>query len=464
MTGIEKRIRFGKIVPVVLSVSDIAAMVLSYILSSFLIPTPQKLLWLSSPVELLAIIAWIPAGWNLFRNSTYRAMKMERTAMDAIRALGFHALVFTSLIYLSGTNGPQWQTLAIFYALALILLPLARTLTRTILKAYRRHGKNYSRVVIVGNNETSLKLLHELENDPGFGYRVLGVFGDTPFKEGDFPIFTADISELEKFVKDNNIDEIFCTLPGDNPSSLLTTVAVADNNHAQYYYVPQISRFVPRGFKIDTLGHLAVMPVTKSPLSIWTARASKRLMDLFVSGSAILLFPIVFIPVAIAIKVTSGGPIFYRQRRTGYKGKAFECLKFRTMYFNPEDESPVEKNDPRVTPIGKFLRHSSIDELPQIFNVFIGQMSIVGPRPHMVSHTEYYKPLIAKYMVRHSVKPGITGWAQVNGYRGSTDKLWKMERRVEHDLWYIENWSFMLDVKIIARTLINIFKGDENAY
>ncbi|MDE6049557.1 MAG: sugar transferase, partial [Paramuribaculum sp.] len=133
-------------------------------------------------------------------------------------------------------------------------------------------------------------------------------------------------------------------------------------------------------------------------------------------------------------------------------------------YYNPDDEAPVEKNDPRVTPIGRFLRHSSIDELPQIFNVFIGQMSIVGPRPHMVSHTEHYQPLIAKYMLRHSVKPGITGWAQVNGFRGSTDKLWKMERRVEHDVWYIENWSFMLDIKIIARTLINIFQGDENAF
>ncbi|MDE6651058.1 MAG: undecaprenyl-phosphate glucose phosphotransferase [Paramuribaculum sp.] len=464
MTGIEKRIRYGKMVPVVLSVSDIAAMVVSYTLASFLIPYEQRILWLSMPVELLAIAAWIPAGWNLYRNSSYRAMKMERTAMDAIRALGFHALVFISLIYLSGINGPQWQTLAVFYALAIILLPIARTLTRTLLKAYRRHGKNYSRVVIVGNNETSKKLLYELENDPGFGYRVLAVFGDTPFNDGEYNVFTADISELEQFVKENKVDEIFCTLPGDNPSSLLTTVAVADNNKAQYYYVPQISRFVPRGFKIDTLGHLAVMPVTRSPLSVWTSRAAKRMMDLVISGTAILIFPLVFIPVAIAIKLSSGGPVFYRQKRTGYKGKPFDCLKFRTMYYNPDDEAPVEKNDPRVTPIGKILRHSSIDELPQIFNVFIGQMSIVGPRPHMVSHTEYYQPLIAKYMVRHSVKPGITGWAQVNGFRGSTDKLWKMEKRVEHDVWYIENWSFMLDAKIIARTLINIFKGDENAF
>ena len=450
--------------PLVLSVSDIGAMVSAFVLAAYLISCQQRILWLSPDIELLALAAWIPAGWNLYHSSAYRAMKMERTAMDAIRALGFHALVFITLIYLSGVKGPQWQTLAVFYALAIILLPLARTLTRAVLKAYRRHGKNYSRVVIVGDNETSKRLIHELENDSGFGYRVLAVFSDAPFADGHYNIPTADISELEQFVKDNKVDEIFCTLPGDNPSTLLTTVAVADNNKAQYYYVPQISRFVPLGFRLNTLGHMAVMPVKKSPLTLWTARASKRILDLIISTTAIALFPIIFIPVAVGIKTTSGGPVFYRQKRTGYKGKPFDCLKFRTMYYNPDDEAPVEKNDPRVTPIGRFLRHSSIDELPQIFNVFIGQMSIVGPRPHMVSHTEHYQPLIAKYMLRHSVKPGITGWAQVNGFRGSTDKLWKMERRVEHDVWYIENWSFMLDIKIIARTLINIFQGDENAF
>ena len=205
-------------------------------------------------------------------------------------------------------------------------------------------------------------------------------------------------------------------------------------------------------------------PVNSPPLGRWSAKSAKRLLDIVLAGTAAIFFPLLLIPVAIAIKLSSPGPVFYRQLRTGYRGKPFNRLKFRTMRYDPQDEAPVEKNDPRVTGVGRFLRHSSIDELPQIFNVLAGHMSIVGPRPHMVSHTEYYSEIIDRYMARHSVKPGITGWAQVNGYRGTTDRLWKMERRVEHDMWYIENWSFLLDLKIIARTGINIFKGDENAY
>lgn len=460
----ERRIRFGKTVPWVLAVFDIAAMAASFILASLLMPPYQHEIWLSKPVILLAAAAWVPVAWKLAKSSRYRAMKMERTAAEAIKALGYHALLFISLVYLSGVPGPGRQSLAIFYAFAFLLLPMARTLARTILKAYRRHGRNYSRVVIVGNNETTIRLLSELENDPGFGYKVLAVFDNSPCGIQNKGLFYGTIGQLEPFVRENMVDEIFCTIPGDNTEVLLAAIAAADNNKAQYYYVPQMSRYVPRGFSLNTLGHMAVMPVTTSPLASWTSRFAKRTLDIAVSSTAILFFSVLFIPVAIAIKATSPGPVFYRQKRTGYKGKPFNCLKFRTMYYNPEDESPVEKNDPRVTPVGRFLRHSSIDELPQIFNVLAGQMSIVGPRPHMISHTEHYKQLIAKYMMRHSVKPGITGWAQVNGFRGSTDYLWKMERRVEHDVWYIENWSFLLDLKIIARTVINIFIGDENAY
>lgn len=464
MTVAERRIRFGRIVPVVLGVSDLGAMAVSYFLASLLMTYGQTGVWLSPHTELLALLAWIPAGWNLARRAAYRALKMERTAMDSIRALGFHALVFIALIYLSGVPGPQWQSLAIFYALAIILLPLARTLSRTALKIYRRHGRNYSRVVIVGDNDTTGRLLEELENDPGFGYRVLAVFSDSPVQQGAYPVFTDIIDNLDIFVKKNRVDEIFCTLQGEDSSALRVAIEAADKHKVQYYYVPRISRYFARGMTLNTLGHMAVMPVAPSPLSRLTSGAVKRFTDIVISSVGIVIFPVIFIPVAIAIKATSDGPVFYRQRRTGYKGKPFDCLKFRTMYNNPADEAPVEKNDPRVTPVGKFLRHSSIDELPQIFNVFVGQMSIVGPRPHMVSHTEHYKHLISKYMMRHAVKPGITGWAQVNGYRGSTDKLWKMERRVEHDVWYIENWSLMLDLKIIVRTLFNIFKGDENAF
>lgn len=463
MTGIERKRRFGKLVPVILTWFDLAAMIGAYLLTALFITPGQQTLWLGRHVWIIALAAWLPAGWKLCRSSRYRALKMERTATDAIRAAGLHALLFLALLYVTGTAGVEWQSFCVFYALSLILLPLCRTIARSLLKIFRSHGRNYSRVVIVGDNETGRRLHEQLTTDPRFGYRVLAIFDDSaPAVSGN--LYCGATDSLLDYVRDNNIDEIFCTVPADAQNAMRAAVTAADTVGAQYYYVPQLSRYVTRGFGLNTLGHMAVMPVNSPPLGRWSAKSAKRLLDIVLAGTAAIFFPLLLIPVAIAIKLSSPGPVFYRQLRTGYRGKPFNCLKFRTMRYDPQDEAPVEKNDPRVTGVGRFLRHSSIDELPQIFNVLAGHMSIVGPRPHMVSHTEYYSEIIDRYMARHSVKPGITGWAQVNGYRGTTDRLWKMERRVEHDMWYIENWSFLLDLKIIARTGINIFKGDENAY
>ncbi|MBO4954771.1 MAG: exopolysaccharide biosynthesis polyprenyl glycosylphosphotransferase [Muribaculaceae bacterium] len=201
------------------------------------------------------------------------------------------------------------------------------------------------------------------------------------------------------------------------------------------------------------------------PLSRFRNRLAKRAFDVAVSSMALLFFPLVLIPVGIAIKMSSPGPIFFRQLRTGYRGRAFKCFKFRTMRVNAQaDTAQATKHDPRKTRLGDFLRHSSIDELPQFINVLIGDMSVVGPRPHMLAHTEQYGQLIDKYMVRHYIKPGITGWAQINGFRGQTEELWQMERRVEHDVWYIENWSTWLDIKIMFRTVFNAARGEKNAF
>lgn len=191
----------------------------------------------------------------------------------------------------------------------------------------------------------------------------------------------------------------------------------------------------------------------------------KRSFDLLFATCAIIISPLILIPVAIGIKISSPGPIFFKQKRTGYRGKEFTCYKFRTMKVNTDsDKIQATKDDPRKTQFGNFLRKTSIDELPQFFNVLRGDMSIVGPRPHMVKHTKDYSVLIDKYMIRHTIKPGITGWAQVNGYRGETKELWQMEKRVEYDVWYTENWNLMLDLKIIFLTVVNAIKGEKNAF
>jgi putative colanic acid biosynthesis UDP-glucose lipid carrier transferase len=199
----------------------------------------------------------------------------------------------------------------------------------------------------------------------------------------------------------------------------------------------------------------------KNPLN----SAIKRAFDIVFSAVFLIFSPLIFIPVAIGIKLSSPGPIFFKQERTGYLGRSFYCYKFRTMRVNATaDSAQATKDDPRKTKFGDFLRRTSIDELPQFFNVLRGDMSVVGPRPHMLKHTELYSSIISSYMVRHFVRPGITGWAQVNGYRGITDELWKMEKRVEHDVWYIEHWNFFLDLKIIVRTVINALGGEKNAF
>ncbi len=232
-----------------------------------------------------------------------------------------------------------------------------------------------------------------------------------------------------------------------------------------FYYVPQISNYVGGRFETCNVGSLPVLSLNTYPLQKPINRAIKRIFDLLFSSVALVLSPLVIIPVAIAIKSSSPGPVFFKQQRTGYRGKSFVCWKFRTMHTNKDsDKVGAVKDDPRKTRVGEFLRHTSIDELPQFFNVFLGEMSVVGPRPHMLMHTVEYNKLINKYMVRHLIKPGITGWAQVNGLRGSTAQLWKMQRRVEYDVWYIKNWDFLLDIKIIFKTIVNIFRGEENAY
>lgn len=456
--------RYGRLINPALSVMAMTMAALSYYLTSLLVSVVQTEVWMSPKVIVAALAAWTVAGWRLIRSEELRALKMERTARSAVNACGVHALIFVLLLYLIDAPYVEWSTLAVFYALMFVSLPVAYVLSLQLLKFLRRRGRNHRRVVIVGMNDTASRLYSMMTTD-GYGYAVVGVFDDNAVSsvvEGQ-PVMP--VGELDGFIRANEVEEIFCTLTGDNESALLKSIEVADNNAVTLHIVPQLTRFVNRGFAVNEIGRLPVMTPLNSPLASRFNIFVKRALDIMASVVGVALFPLFFIPIAISIKLTSPGPIFYLQERTGLKGRTFKCLKFRTLLYDPSaDESPVAKSDPRVTAVGRFLRKTSLDELPQVFNVLKGDMSIVGPRPHMVSHTDIYRNLVDRYMLRHTVKPGITGWAQVNGLRGGTDHLWKMERRVECDVWYIEHWSLLLDVKIIVRTLFNIVKGDDNAY
>lgn len=300
--------------------------------------------------------------------------------------------------------------------------------------------------------------------DAGYGYHIVGHFDSEclPEFKGNY---VGDYAKLREMAEAHEIDEIYFTLVGEKAENMPRVVKIADDNMVEFYYVPKISRYVNGGFQLHNIGTMPVLTLRRNPLSIAWKRWSKRTFDVAFSSLFLIVSPIIFIPVAIGIKLSSPGPVFFRQDRTGYMGKSFKCFKFRTMRVNKDaDRAQATADDPRKTRFGDFLRRTSLDELPQFINVWLGDMSVVGPRPHMLKHTEDYTSLVDKYMVRHVVKPGITGWAQVNGYRGITDQLWKMEKRVEYDVWYIENWTFSLDLKIVVRTIMNAVKGDKNAF
>ena len=273
-------------------------------------------------------------------------------------------------------------------------------------------------------------------------------------------------NEVESYVLEHNVDEIYCTLPGTNDEKIKRMLNFAEKHMVRFYIVPEFYRNVKKSMIMEMMESIPLLTVRVEPLQASYNRALKRCFDVLFSLCILLtVFPILYVVVGVLIKLSSPGPILFRQKRTGLYGQDFECYKFRTMRVNAEaDTLQAVKNDPRKTKIGDFLRRTNLDEFPQFVNVLKGDMSVVGPRPHMLKHTEQYSALIDKYMVRHLVKPGVTGWAQVTGYRGETKTLEQMEGRVKRDVWYIENWSFLLDLKIIVVTVINMFKGEKNAY
>lgn len=457
---------WGKYLRLCYSLSDLALFDLVFALA-LCVSEPvdaddHKLLWVLVNVSYMAVLVR-----NRGLRHKDRTILLDRVVAEGLVNVGLHALFFLSLSEILSRSIIPVSLYLVYYAMMIVALPLWNVLSRRLVKNYRRRGYNFTRAVIVGTNRTSERLRDELNSDPGYGYRMLGFFGrrcDDGFGYGDE--YVGDIDELERFVIEHSVDQIYYTESNDSDGTMQRVIKLADGNHVEFFLVPNADPSLGRGFDLHSIGSMTVLAGRRNPLKNPLNAASKRVFDVVASSIFLVtLYPLIFIPVAIAIKLSSPGPIYFRQKRTGYEGRSFECLKFRTMRVNKDaDTCQATANDKRKTRLGDILRKSSIDELPQFINVWKGDMSVVGPRPHMLKHTEDYSKLITHYMARHIVKPDITGWAQVNGYRGVTDQLWKMERRVEYDVWYIENWTFLLDMKIIVRTVLNVFQGERNAY
>jgi Undecaprenyl-phosphate glucose phosphotransferase len=304
-------------------------------------------------------------------------------------------------------------------------------------------------------NETGWVLRKAIESDFLMGYKFVGFVSD---ENTEFPNWIGNTNELETLLSKHHIEMLFVTYSMFSHDEKLTEyfrICTSRGIHLrlvpedQHWDKTRLNRVLPE--------RLVVINPQVVPMDSFIARVSKRLFDIVFSGLIIILiFSWLFPLIAIIIKLSSKGPIFFVQKRTGINNRIFNCIKFRSMYVNDlSDRMQATKNDSRITPIGRFMRKTNLDEMPQFFNVFLGQMSVVGPRPHMLKHTHEFSELIKFYLIRHYVRPGITGWAQVNGFRGITDELWKLEKRVEYDMQYIEGWNFWWDIKIILMTVFS---------
>ncbi|MGH8549085.1 MAG: undecaprenyl-phosphate glucose phosphotransferase [Methylococcales bacterium] len=326
-------------------------------------------------------------------------------------------------------------------------------------------GSDSESAVIVGVNTLSRKLADQFVRSPLSGIKCKGFFDDRNPKrlESDCCLL-GKVSDVAGFSREHNIQKIYIALPMTAQPRILALVDQLRDTTASVYFVPDIFMFDLIQANISTFQGVPIIAVCESPF-VGVNGLSKRICDVILSSFMVLLMSPIMLLVALVVKLTSRGPVIFKQRRYGLDGHEIVVYKFRSMKVCEDGNDIVQakKNDRRVTPFGLLLRKTSLDELPQLFNVLQGQMSLVGPRPHAVSHNEKYRSLIKGYMVRHKVKPGITGWAQVNGFRGETESVEKMRARIEYDLDYLRNWSLILDLIILFKTLGVVFR-DRNAY
>jgi putative colanic acid biosynthesis UDP-glucose lipid carrier transferase len=360
------------------------------------------------------------------------------------------------------------QVILAWFAATPLMLIAAHLAARVLVPRVMEMQGNQRTAVIVGTTEHGIRLGHEIRRDPFLGTRLVGFFDDRDrARLGDLPVglgLLGNLRELAAFVKENRIDLIYVTLPMATQPRIMALLGDLRDTTASIYFVPDLFVTDLIQGRIASINGMPVVAVCETPFTGMDG-VIKRASDVLLSLLILILVAPLMLAIAVAVKRSSPGPILFKQRRYGADGKEILIYKFRSMTVCEDGDRIVQatRNDQRVTRIGAFLRKSSLDELPQFINVLQGRMSIVGPRPHAVAHNELYRKLVNGYMVRHKVKPGVTGWAQVNGYRGETDTVDKMRKRIEFDLDYLRNWSLGMDLWIILKTVGVVLK-DRHAY
>lgn len=415
----------------------------------------------------LVYILFFNAAWLLisFNNQFYNLYRNARPSKAVYLIIAqfstFFLAYFTYFgIFKEGNAvNDQLVTLLLIYSLIVV----SKLSIVILLKGYRIAGGNYRNVIIIGEDESVSVLRKYFNSRLELGYRLKGYFSDTENNEGKF---LGKITESFNFAIENNIDEIYLSMNSISKEQIKEFEIFADNNLITLKLVPDYKGVFRKMEAVQYYDYLPVISFRQLPLDDVFRRFIKRLFDIVFSGLVITLLLSWLIPIiAILIRWESKGPIFFKQKRDGLNGRAFGCYKFRSMKSNTQaNEIQATKQDARITKMGAFMRKTSIDELPQFINVLIGNMSVVGPRPHMLQHTQEFSKSVNKYMVRHFVKPGITGLAQIKGYRGEIKVKTDINNRVKFDVFYLENWSLILDVRIVLQTVSNAISGEENAY
>ena len=410
--------------------------------------------------------AWVAASWatSIYHDTyIYSFEKFSRRTMTA-----FVYLLALEMLYLFFNKDAQISRLFLISILSsfAISLLINRFLHLAMQQFFQSKDHIVRKVMIIGYNERAKKLASYLEQEP-IKTEIVG-FCEEEENVNELSLYpiVGRVGDAIEASKLHEVTEIFSTIAPEQQSGIYKLINDADQACIRFRIVPDFNHFIRKPVHLEYLKDIPVLSLRKEPLDDVGNRIKKRLFDLAISSLVTIFILSWLIPiVSLLIWLDSRGPIFFIQQRSGKNGKTFNCIKFRSMKVNKDsNEKQATKNDKRVTKLGSFLRKSNLDEMPQFFNVLMSDMSIVGPRPHMLKHTDDYSKLLNRYMVRHFLKPGITGWAQIHGYRGEIKHMQDINNRVEYDIWYLENWSIWLDTRIILMTAFNMAKGEKNAY
>lgn len=443
--------------------------VLAYLIK-FYILRPEPGVGVLPLISYVYLMPFVTAGYilvyllfNLYAPKRTSTITKEIWALFRTDVICLALLVIVVYVIMHMTLYAR-SVFAIFFVGSFVAQAVFRIILRSIVRALRQKGMNAKHVLLVGYSRAAEGYIRRIVSNPQWGYKIFGILDDevpigTKYYESEV---IGKLSELEKYIKENDFDEVIITIALSKYGDFENLVNICEKNGVHTKFIPDYNSIVPTRPYTEDLDGLSVINIRRVPLALPFNRLIKRGFDIIASLLGIIVAAPIMLVIALLVKITSPGPVLFKQERVGYQGKNFNMLKFRSMVVqDKEDEKKgwTVKGDPRVTPVGRFIRKTSIDELPQLFNILRGDMSLIGPRPERPQYVEKFREEIPRYMVKHQVRPGLTGWAQVNGLRGDTS----IKKRIDYDIFYIENWTFSFDIKIIIMTL---FVGliNKNAY